>query len=395
MKNTIALVLLAIMVLPFECHSLMAQEKSAVQPITVKRSTDTEALFRNLKKLVDNGQFMFGQANPTTISYLGGIAKTNISQSDCKDITGSHPAFYESDFMWYSQNSEFMQRDLQAMREAYARGAVLGYCWHIRGKNSQSFYAKVDGKATSDKHLVKNILANPNRVENPSLDWLLTQLDTLVIPVFKELGFPLVFRPWHEMNGNWFFWGRNNCSPKEYIELYRLTVNYIRSKGVDNILYCWSPDKSAAMHYYPGDEYVDVLGMDIYEPGIMAYSAYPKMLKELGILTDYAYANGKVAAITETGCRKTDDGQFRYPDVYPYFWTENVLEPFLSDAKTKRVAWIMSWYGANWRGDRSTEAYIPYVGMYRPRSDEAVADFVKFFNHPASLFENDLPKMYE
>jgi mannan endo-1,4-beta-mannosidase len=394
MKQVLTLALM--LCLGFTAFAQKGTRGSSKQVVEVpKRTPQTEALYKNLKKLVDKGQFMFGQANPTTISYLGGVNKTDIDQSDCKDITGSHPAFYESDFMWYGQNKAFMQRDLLAMRQAFERGGVVGYSWHIRGMKSHSFYAKVDGKFTADKHLVKDILGNPNRNENPSLNWLLTLIDSLVIPVFQQLGFPIVFRPWHEMNGDWFFWGSGNCSPDEYKALYRLTVNYIRSKGVENILYAWSPDKSAGLQYYPGDAYVDVLGMDIYEPGIMRYSAFPKMERELGKLTDYAYSHGKVAAITETGCRKTDDGQFRYPDIYPAFWTENVLKPFIGNKKTKKVAWIMSWYGTNWNGDRSTEAYIPYIGMERSNADKAIEDFKLFYNHPASLFLNDLPKMYE
>lgn len=378
--------------------ALSCKQKAALSvpsaPVPLVRTPETEALYVNLKKLVANGQVMFGQANPTTISYFGTNKKTDISQSDCKDIVGSHPAFYESDFMWYA-NADFKTRDMQAMREAYQRGAVLGYCWHIRGRHSHSFYAKQNGRSLADSMLVKNILANPDRQSNPSLDWLLTHLDTLVVPTFKQLGFTLVFRPWHEMNGEWFFWGRDNCTPSEYIRLYRLTVDYIRSQGVQNILFAWSPDKEASMHYYPGDEYVDILGLDIYEPGIMHYSNHPKILRQLGIITDYAHAHGKVAAITETGCRKTDGGKFRYPDIYPDFWTNYVLKPVLGHHKAKRVAWIMSWYAANWNGDETDGPYIPYLGMKRPRTDEAVADFKAFFNHPATLFENDLPNMYK
>ncbi|MFT3740941.1 MAG: glycosyl hydrolase [Breznakibacter sp.] len=392
MRNPFLGVLCVLMGMTLGCRP---QSTVLQAPTGLSRTPETEALFANLKKIVANGQIMFGQANPTTISYLGTNKKTDISQSDCKDLVGSHPAFYESDFMWYVGRPDFRKRDMQAMREAYRRGAVLGYCWHLGGKDSRAFYARRNDKKSADSLLVKNILSNPDRNANPSLNWLLTQLDTLVVPVFKELGFPLVFRPWHEMNGEWFYWGSDNCTPAEYIRLYRLTVDYIRSQGVDNVLFAWSPDKEASMRYYPGDAYVDIMGLDIYEPGIMEYSNHPKILRELGIITDYAYTHGKVAAITEIGCRKTDGGEFHYPDQYPDFWTNYVLEPVLGDAKAKRLAWIMSWYAANWHGDESDGPYIPYVGMKRPRTRDALADFKAFFDHPATLFENDLPNMYK
>ena len=344
--------------------------------------------------MVESGKILFGQANATTINYLDGINKTDITQSDCKDITGSHPAFIESDFMWYD-NPAFKAKDMEAMKQAYNRGAVVGYCWHLRGLNSATFYSRIDGKLTNDSMLVKNILANKNRQNNPSLNWLLTKLDTQVIPVFKELQFPIIFRPFHEMNGEWFWWGRDNCTPNEYKELYRLTIDYIREKGVNNLLYAWSPDKTASMEYYPGDDYADILGIDIYEPGIMPYSTHEIMINSLTKLTDYADKHNKIAAITETGLRKDDDGNFRYPDVHPDFWTNYVLKPIINNPRAKRIAWIMSWYGADWRGDQSTEAYIPYLGMKRPNADEAIKDFKAFYNHGATIFNDSIPSMYK
>lgn len=394
MKSTIHLLILMILgVLTVQCQS---QSGSATTNQSIPTHTpETEALYSNLKKLVSNEKIMFGMANATTISYPQGLGKIDINQSDCKDITGSHPAFIESDFMWYADHSGFKERDIEAMQQAYKRGAVTGYCWHISGMNSHAFYSRKNGKPSADSLLVKNILANTNRSSNPSLNWFLTKIDTLVIPVFKELKQPLVFRPFHEMNGEWFWWGCDNCTPSEYIELYRLTVNYIRSKGVDNALFAWSPDKQTRMDYYPGDNYVDILGLDVYEPGIMPYSTSKAFIENLTIITDYATAHNKVAALTETGCRKTDDGKFRYPDQYPDFWNNYVLKPILNNPKAKRIAWIMSWYGANWRSDFSTDFYIPYSGMQRPRSQEAINDFKAFFNNPVTLFENDLPNMYK
>lgn len=394
MKKVIySITLISLAFLTIRCHSNNQPKEAAAT--TTKRSAETEALYRNLKKMVADEKIMFGMANATTISYLGTNRKTDITQSDCKDITGSHPAFIESDFMWYAQDSAFMKRDIEAMHQAYQRGAVTGYAWHVRGMNSHSFYARNKNKTLADSTLVKNILANNDRKSNPSLNWLLTELDTLVIPIFKALNHPLTFRPFHEMNGNWFWWGCDNCSPEEYIKLYQLTVNYIRAQGVDNVLFVWSPDKKARMDYYPGDDYVDILGLDIYEPGVMAYSSTDSVMINLSIITDYAAQHDKVAALTETGCRKTDEGAFRYPDQYPDFWSNYVLNPIISHPKAKRIAWMMSWYGANWSGDFTSDFYIPYKGMQRPHSQEAIDDFKAFYNQPSTLFENDLPSMYK
>ncbi len=354
----------------------------------VKKNQDNETkrLYANLKKMSGKG-ILFGMANPTSISYE--LAKNSgISQSDCKDITGSHPAFYESDLMWYS-DPDFKRRDMEAMKLAYKRGAVCGYCWHLGGMESGSFYAK-----NGDTGLVKQIVSSNNREQNPALDWFLSQLDKAAIPVFKELDFPIVFRPFHEMNGSWFWWGKNWCNREEYKAIYQLTVDYLRKAGIDNILYAWSPDADSAMEFYPGDDYVDILGMDIYEPGIDPMKSHERMIRALGELTDYAAGHGKVVAITECGCRK--DGKiWRYPDLYPDFWTKYVLGPILNDEKAKRIIWISSWYNADWNQDKEGQFYIPYKHLSTPKGVECMADFIKFYNNPATIFENDLPDMYQ
>ena len=97
------------------------------------RNKETEYLANTLKALTRSDFMMFGMANALTISYTGGPQHAFNDKSDSKDITGSHPAFIESDFMWYS-NANFKKNDTIAMREAYKRGAITGYCYHLGGK---------------------------------------------------------------------------------------------------------------------------------------------------------------------------------------------------------------------------------------------------------------------
>ncbi len=75
---------------------------------TIKRNKATGTFYTNLKTFASK-KIMFGMANPTTLSYKNGPKNNNLNQSDCKDITGSHPAFYESDFMWYTDTVSFKE----------------------------------------------------------------------------------------------------------------------------------------------------------------------------------------------------------------------------------------------------------------------------------------------
>lgn len=355
----------------------------------------TRYLFNKLRKLSNEGKLMYGCANPTTIMYKETHIYNGFNNSDCKEITGQNPAYYESDFMWHVKDS-LKVADIQAMQAAYKRGAVTGYCWHFRGKESNSFYAKGRGsKASADKDLVKKIVAAEDGSVNAEREWFYRQLDSVVISTIKELGFPMTFRPWHEMNGAWFWWGSGNCTPDEYIQLYRMTVDYMRQQGVSNVLYVWSPDTKFTLEYYPGDDYVDILGLDVYEMGAASYKPMETCVAEFEKLTDFAAEHGKLAAMTETGLRM-ENGQFRYPEEIPDYWTKNILEPLTSNVKLKRLIWVESWYSADWSGQRKSQFYYPYKGIEKDfvNGQAAIDDFKTFFDHPATLFEDDLPNMY-
>lgn len=355
----------------------------------------TKILYSNLKKISEEGKIMYGCANPTTLMYKQTHIYSGFNNSDCKEITGQNPAYYESDFMWHVKDS-LKVADLEAMKKAYKRGAVTGYCWHFRGKESNSFYARNEkDEESSDKDLVKKIVAGGSREENPELNWFYNKLDSVVIAPIKELGYPMTFRPWHEMNGGWFWWGSKNCTPDEYIKLYRMTVDHMRQRAVDNILYVWSPDTKFTVEYYPGDDYVDILGLDVYEMGAASYKPMEMCVAEFEKLTDFAAEHGKLAAITETGLR-IENGVFRYPEEIPDYWTKNILSPIQNNPKLKRLIWVESWYSADWSHQGKSQFYFPYKGIEKDfsRGQEAIDDFKALFNSPATLFEDDLPDMY-
>jgi len=92
---------------------------------------------------------------------------------------------------------------------------------------------------------------------------------------------PVIFRPFHENNGNWFWWGKGHCTPEEYIRLWRFTVGYLRDTlQVHNLLYVYSTDmfetQQQYLERYPGDEWVDILGTENYwdfKPGQLFQTA--------------------------------------------------------------------------------------------------------------------------
>lgn len=117
---------------------------------------------------------------------------------------------------------------------------------------------------------------------------------------------PFVFRPFHEGSGSWFWWGHSQCSNEEYKQLFRLTIDKLRLH-FPKMRIVYSPDSNwntldksdKYMDRYPGDSYVDILGMDNYS--ICDEESKQKSISQLRQLTTYAKVHHKLVALTEVG----------------------------------------------------------------------------------------------
>jgi hypothetical protein len=110
----------------------------------------------------------------------------------------------------------------------------------------------------------------------------------------QDAGVPVLFRPFHEMTGA-FWWGSRN--PVAFRKVWRELFTYFtEAKGLHNLVWVWSPlVSSRAMDYYPGNAFVDVTGLDIYAASVaVATNVYADLMK-----------TGKPFAVTEFGPRAT------------------------------------------------------------------------------------------
>jgi mannan endo-1,4-beta-mannosidase len=205
----------------------------------------------------------------------------------------------------------------------------------------------------------------------------------------REISIPLIFRPFHEMSGGWFWWGDGHATPDEYRRLWRFTVEYLRDvKGVHNLLYAYSPNapggpgRDRYLDWYPGDTYVDVLGLDEYfRPAAPGDRGDPvaTLTVHLRALVSAADARGKVAALTETGYEAIPDSTW---------WTGKLLPAIRNDSVARRIAWVLVWRNANRRVIDRDHFYAPYLGH------KSAPDFVRFRHDPLMAFEGDLPDLY-
>ena len=346
-------------------------------------STETVALFYNLRNL-GKSKTLIGQQDAFNSFYQ------NSGNSDIKKTTGNDPGILGSDFMFITDkdnpsNNWYVQQEnkiIQDTKDAYAKGMINTFCWHLREPyNEKSFYS-ADMTSEQRTDAFKSLL--PGGKFN---DWFKKKLDKVasVVSNLKDTNgkqIPIIFRPFHEFDGNWFWWGANYCTAEEYISVYRFTVNYLRdTKNVHNILFAFSPDNSyttssSYLSRYPGDDYVDILGMDNYgdfdNKGTSGASLANSKLK---LISDLAISKNKIAALTETGYRVTSTT----PAINNWFST------YLYDAITNnnlQIAYVMFWNNSN------SGYYVPTPGTPN------VADFQNFTLKSKIILQNNISKMY-
>lgn len=353
---------------------------SPVQQALVDKAAtaETAALFYNLKTL-SSRHTLFGHQHAT--EYGHGWAGDN-DRSDVKSVTGSHPAVIGVDVSGFSgQPAGEIERNKAAVRktviDAYNRGGVVTVSWHMANPVSPGgFYWKDSVSLPAVKYIIPGGAAHVQykAILRGLAEWANTTrgADGKLVP--------MIFRPFHEFDGDWFWWGASHCTKEEFRSLWRFTVGYLRdSLGVHNFLYAFSPDnrfnsEEEYLACYPGDEWVDMVGVDNY--GDMGRDGYKTeaAVRKLKIVSDYAVKKGKLAAFTETGLESVPN---------PVWWTDVLL-------KVMKAPGLQLSYVLVWRNDRTspTHYYAPFPGQ------SSVPDFLKFYNDPYTLFEADLQNIY-
>lgn len=367
------------------------EDTETLRLVDPNATPQAKTLYQNLYNYAGEG-VMFGHQATLWYGYHwhADDLEEGESRSDVKDVAGSYPAIYGwdiADFLRVQYSDEEieqrMQQSVDWVRQGYERGGIITYAWHMSNPvtddsfydTTNAVYAIIPGGELHDKYreILDSVAEFFNRIES----------------------IPVIFRPFHEHNGDWFWWGRDIAKEEEYIELWQFTVEYLRDDhGINNLIWAFSPDRSRIninnfkeeyMYGYPGDEYVDIIGLDNYwDLGHPANDTPPEQqfeefVRSLTYTVEIGDEKNKVAALTETGLEAIPDSSW---------WTDVMLEGLLSNKKTWRISYFQVWRNANVEREDWDHYYAPFPG-------QASADnFVEFRNHPFVYFEDDLPDMY-
>ncbi len=341
----------------------------------------TQELYDKLLNIKGEGVF-FGMHDAT--GYGVGWNNDN-NRSDIESVTGDYPAFagWGADYgITQIARGEGFEDARYKIKLFHDMGGFNTIEWHAQNPYGGNY--SWDNHPDQLKNVVEAILPDGEKHQE-----FLTQLDNMA-NFFNSLidsdgkKIPIIFRPWHEHTGGWFWWGKGNCSEAEYIQLWQFTVNYLfDEKGVNNLLYAYSPDKIDSreeyLYGYPGDEYIDVLGLDNYGDLRQYATNMPRFVNMLEILVSIANEKNKPAALTETG-PFTVNNEATMPE--DDWFTEKLLTGIMSNEITRQISYAMVW-----RNESTSHFHAPYPGH------SSVPDFLDFYNDPYTLFMFNTPSV--
>jgi mannan endo-1,4-beta-mannosidase len=241
---------------------------------------------------------------------------TNIDEATwVYTTTGKWPALTNFDFIdhtWPNQNWVKYNAPFTLGQEWWNNNGIVGLMWHWRDPLTKSgaFY-------TADTNFD---VSKINDVNSPEYKAMISDIDLIAgyLKEFKTAGIPVIWRPLHEASGKWFWWGAKGAEPCK--ALWRLMfdrmVNY---HGLNHLIWVWTSDVAAdAMNWYPGDEYVDVIGMDIYPGENQHGSQYISFNKVKEI-----FSGKKIITLSECGSAPDPALMLEYGDMWSWFMPWN------------------------------------------------------------------------
>lgn len=223
----------------------------------------------------------------------------------------------------------------------------------------------------------QTLKADVNSPENKNItyDILNGRYDELFIDYARKLKAfdkPVLFRLDNEMNGDWCGYSSYHYSKdtKLFVELWRYVHNIFKENGVDNVLWVWNPhDRSFPdfawnhyLNYYPGDEYVDIIGLTGYNTGTYYPGEVWRSFAEIydPMYEEYSALFNQPFMITEFGSNSVGGDKNA--------WVEDMFNNIDRYPRIKVAIW---WNGTDWDANKKP------ARIYRLDTDEELINKFK------------------
>jgi len=331
--------------------------------------TQAQQLMERLDTLRQKG-YMFGHQDDP---FYGLTWEYQKDSSDVKNVCGDYPAVMGFELggieMGDAKNLDSVPftKISEELIKHYERGGIVTISWHPRNPLTGGTAWDV-----SDSTVVKSIIEGGTKYDLFQT-WMQRLSDFLAtLKTADGQKIPVIFRPWHENTGSWFWWGEKLCTAEEYNALWNLLQDKLDADGFDNLLWAYSPGMAGDLttekylERYPGDERISLVGIDGYQWGTKE-DFVSQLDQNLAMLCQFAKDHGKVAALTECGLKNLTD---------PTWWT-STLTPVLDKYP---ISYFLVWrnYKEEWFGPSPAQPDAPY---FRQLYDKKNTLFLKEIKH--------------
>lgn len=246
-------------------------------------------VLRYIERVSASGRILTGQ-------HISGNSKAlddpTGEREHVRQITGKYPAIMGVDFYLSPRPGRnlagWRASVVERAREQWEQGGLVTISWH----------QELPGNPYTGWDFVQRAISQEefNDILTPGSEmhgkWV-NEVDEIAgyLKALQDAGVPVIWRPYHEMCGPWFWWGAKE--PESFHRLWRdLHSRLVGHHGLDSLIWCWSPNRNVTGDY--GDDYVDITGVDTY----VADRSDPVFSKDSGTLSTLS---NKPYALTETG----------------------------------------------------------------------------------------------
>lgn len=292
------------------CVCLSASAGKHHKPVNRNATPEAKALLERLYRSVDEGNIISGLHHnqlqmPNYVYDLDRI----------EEASGKVPMIWGGDLAWDARQV------VEIATREYRRGRIVTLMWHVNRPFDRTprvdFRRQTQGEFTDEQW--KELVTEGSRMHTMWLE----QVDSIAnyLKVLQDRDIPVLWRPYHEMNGEWFWWG-DRKGKDGFAALWKMMYDrMVNHHKLNNLIWVWNanaprdiPNDTALAYdlYYPGNDYVDVLATDVYNRDWK--QSHHDQLVKLG--------KGKLIALGEIGNLPTPE-QLKDMDKFAWFmvWT--------------------------------------------------------------------------
>ena len=371
--------------------------------IVDKDATDATKSLYSFLNTTRGKQVLFGHQHTTDNGITFTSSGPDNTKSDVLGAVGDYPAIFGFDTLILEglegpgvAGKTLMENVVpfvQDIKTAHQLGGIPEISAHMENFETGNNFNDSTGRTVS--HILPG--GDKNAEFNAYLDALAQVANTAKDAQGNLI--PMIFRPFHENTGTWFWWGAGDATTGEFKEIYRYTVEYLRdTRHVHNLLYAFSPNaqfggnQATYLATYPGDPWVDIMGYDAYENSNApdnsdAYIA--SVVTDLAMISKTADAHDKIAAFTEFG--RNGDRTIQPTGNKSLNYFTDLIHGIEANPDARRIAYMLTW--ANFGNGQiyvPNAAYTDANGVQHP-ANQMLPDFQAFYADPYTAFARDIP----